>query len=119
MSVLEVRGVRVLGIHGVLDFERVRAQPFEFDLDVSFDMAPSAASDDLNDTVNYAAIIDAAAGVLRGPWCALLERLAALMADAVLAVDPRISAVEVGVRKLAPPVPYKIDSAGVRLTVSR
>lgn len=119
MSVLEVRGVRVLGTHGVLDFERVRAQPFEFDLDVHFDMGPSGESDNLDDTVNYAAVVDAAAGVLRGPWCALLERLATLMANEVLLVDPRITSVEVGVRKTMPPVPYQIESAGVRLTVKR
>jgi dihydroneopterin aldolase len=119
VSVLEIRGVRVLGIHGVLDFERVKAQPFEFDLDVSVDMTRAGATDQLVDTVNYAAIIDAAAGVLRGPWCALLERLALLMGEAVLRVDPRIATVDVAVRKLDPPVPYKIDSAGVRLTVAR
>ncbi|HVV36556.1 MAG TPA: dihydroneopterin aldolase [Acidimicrobiales bacterium] len=116
---LEIRGVRVWGTHGVLDFERIEPQPFEFDLNVVFDMALAGASDALEDTVDYAAIIDAAADIVLGPWCALLERLARLMADAVLAVDGRIRGVEVGLRKLKPPVPYEIASAGVRITVSR
>ena len=119
MSTLEIRGVRVLGIHGVLDFERENAQPFEFDLDVSFDMGPSGQSDALEDTVNYADVVDAAANVLRGPWCALLERLATLMGEAVLAVDTRIETVEVAVRKLEPPVPYRMTSAGVRVLTAR
>jgi 7,8-dihydroneopterin aldolase/epimerase/oxygenase len=116
---LEIRGVRVMGTHGVLEKEKLHPQPFEFDLDVSFDTSTAGVSDALDDTVDYAALIDAAAEVVSGPWCALLERLATLMATAVLRVDKRIRGVEVVIRKLEPPVPYDIASAGVRLTVSR
>jgi dihydroneopterin aldolase len=116
---LEVRGVRVMGTHGVLEKEKLHPQPFEFDLDVAFDMSTAGVSDSLDDTVDYAALIDAAAGVVSGPWCALLERLATLMATAVLREDKRIRSVEVAIRKLEPPVPYDIASAGVRLSVSR
>jgi hypothetical protein len=45
--------------------------------------------------------------------------LATLMGRAVLSVDARVQSVEVAIRKLEPPVPYEIASAGVRLTVSR
>jgi 7,8-dihydroneopterin aldolase/epimerase/oxygenase len=117
--VLEIRGVRVMGTHGVLDKERVHPQPFEFDLDVGFDMSAAGVSDALEDTVDYGALIDAAAAVVTGPWCALLERLATQMATAVLRVDKRIRSVEIAIRKLEPPVPYEMTSAGVRLTVSR
>lgn len=116
---LEIRGVRVMGTHGVLEAEKKHPQPFEFDLDVAFDMANAGASDSLDDTVDYAALLDAAAAVVTGPWCALLERLATLMGRAVLSVDTRVRSVEVSIRKLEPPVPYDIASAGVRLTVSR
>ena len=116
---LEIRGVRVMGTHGVLQEEKLRPQPFEFDLDVAFDMSAAGASDSLDDTVDYAALIDAAAAVVTGPWCALLERLATLMGRAVLSVDKRVRSVEVTIRKLEPPVPYDMASAGVRLTVSR
>jgi len=116
---LEIRGVRVMGTHGVLEAERKNPQPFEFDLDVHFDMSSAGLSDALHDTVDYSALIDAAAAVVTGPWCALLERLATLMGSAVLRVDKRIRSVDVVIRKLEPPVPYDIASAGVRLTVSR
>ena len=116
---LEIRGVRVMGTHGVLESEQVTPQPFEFDLDVHFDMALPGATDELGDTVDYAALIDAAAAVITGPWCALLERLAMRMGSEVLAVDARVDSVDVAVRKLEPPVPYEMTSAGVRITVSR
>ena len=108
-----------MGTHGVLEQEKVEPQPFEFDLDVRFDMSLAGATDALEDTVDYGALIDAAAAVVTGPWCALLERLALLMGDAVLATDLRIESVDVAIRKLEPPVPYEMASAGVRLTVAR
>ena len=49
----------------------------------------------------------------------LLERLAALLAEAVLAVDVRIAAVEVAVRKLRPPVPQHLATSGVRIRRER
>ena len=119
MSALEVRGLRVLGTHGVLPDEKKRAQPFEVDLDLRFDMAAASASDDLQDTVDYGAVIDAVVAVIVGPSVELLERLARLIGDAALGVDNRIESVDVAVRKLEPPVPYEIASAGVRLTFTR
>jgi hypothetical protein len=41
------------------------------------------------------------------------------MGRAVLSVDKRVRSVEVTIRKMEPPVPYDMASAGVRLTVSR
>ena len=52
-------GLRVLGVHGVLPEEQVRAQPFEVDLELHVDLAAAGKSDDLADTVSYADVIDA------------------------------------------------------------
>jgi dihydroneopterin aldolase len=119
MSLLSVRGVRVLGVHGVLDEERGRPQPFEFDLDVHFDMTRAAESDALEDTVDYASVVDAAVGVMKGEHRNLLERLAKLIGDAVLDADHRITRVDVELRKTRPPVGHDFASAGVHLTVNR
>lgn len=119
MSVLEIRGLRVLGTHGVLESEKQAPQPFEIDLDLYYDMALAAISDALDDAVDYGAVVDAAVGVIQGPHCELLERLALLVGEAVLAVDDRLEEVDVVVRKLEPPVPYDITSSGVRLNVTR
>ena len=111
---MEVRGLRVEAVHGVLAAERRAAQPFEIDLDVYFDAEPAASSDDLADTVDYASAVDAVVGVMRGAPHDLLESLAAALADAVL-VDGRVEAVTVRVRKLRPPLDHDVGSAGVRL----
>jgi len=109
---LEIRGLRVVAVHGVLAEETERAQPFELDLDIWIDLADAARSDDLADTVDYGELVARAARAAGPPRCALLEAVAGRVADAVLGVDPRITAVAVTVRKLRPPVPFDLASAG-------
>ncbi len=118
MDRVELRGLRVLGTHGVLAEERARAQPFEVDLDVEADLSVAGASDDLSATLDYGELAKVAADVVAGPHVQLLESLAARIADAVLA-DPRACSVTVTVRKVRPPVPLDLASAGVRLTRQR
>ncbi len=112
---IELRGLRLVGICGALPEERVRAQPLEVDLDVEVDLTAAGASDSLPDTVDYGALCDAVAAVVAGGTPQLLEHLAATVADAVLAVDGRIGAVTVAVRKLRPPVPHALATSGVRV----
>jgi len=115
---IEVRGLRLVGRHGLLPEERSRSQPFEIDLDLEVDLVAAGASDALADTADYGAVIGVAAAVLAGPPHDLLESLAAAIAAAVLA-DARVTSVTVAVRKLRPPVPYDVDSTGVRITRPR
>lgn len=116
---IEIRGLRVLGVHGVLAEERERPQPFELDLDISADLGPGADRDDLGATVDYGVLAARAAGVVRERSFALLEALGAAVADEVLAVDPRLEAVAVTVRKLRPPLPLDVGSVGVRVARRR
>jgi len=112
---IEVRNLRLVGRHGLLPEERDRPQPFRVDLDLEVDMAAAAASDDLADTADYGAAIEATAAVVAGAPHELLESLAGAIADAVL-TDAHVTSVTVAVRKLRPPVPHDVGSAGVRLT---
>lgn len=111
---IEIRGLRLLCHVGVTGEERAVAQPVEFDVDLSVDLSAAASSDSVSDTVDYGAVSVAVADAVGGEH-ALLERLAAVAADAALAVDDRTSAVVVAVRKLRPPVPLDVASTGVRL----
>jgi dihydroneopterin aldolase len=117
---IELRGLRMPARVGVLPFEQEQDQPIEIDVDLLTDTSAAGASDDLDDTVDYGAVCAAieAHGVRAG-HVALLERLAARIAESVLAVDDRIAAVEVAVRKLRPPVPQDLATSGVRITRNR
>ncbi len=116
---IEVRDLRVTGVHGVLPEERERAQPFSVDLVAWVDLEAAQHSDELADTVDYGALAQTAADVVAGRSYQLLEALAGRLATALLIVDPRIEAVEVTVRKLHPPLPLDVGSTGVRVRRSR
>jgi 7,8-dihydroneopterin aldolase/epimerase/oxygenase len=116
---IEIRDLRVLGVHGVLPEERERAQPFSLDIVAWVDMAAAQRSDDLADTVDYGALAQTAADVVAQRSFQLLEALAGRLADALLAGDARLEAVEVTVRKLRPPLPLDLASTGVRVFRSR
>ena len=117
---IELRGLRSVGTHGVLAEEQERAQPFEVDLDLAVDLRPAGVSDTLDDTVDYGAVADTVAATVSGPRSfKLLEALAWHVADAVLDVDHRITAVTVVLRKLRPPLAVDIDTVGVRVVRDR
>lgn len=119
MDRIELRGLRVVGTHGVLAEERERAQPFEVDLYIDLDLTKAGRSDALGDTVDYGSVVEAVTGVITGPHSDLLEHLAERIASAALnAGAPLAEAVTVTVRKLRPPVPFELGSAGVTVTRS-
>lgn len=116
---IELRGLRIAGVVGVLPHEQAQAQPLELDLDLGLDLAPAGASDDLGDTVDYGAVCTAVEAVVFASSYALLEALAERVAATVLAADDRLLDVTVSVRKLRPPVAQQLDTSGVRLTRMR
>jgi dihydroneopterin aldolase len=109
---IELRGLRVLALCGVLPEERERAQPFEIDLDVEADLSAAGRSDALDDTIDYGRLCADVERVATDEQFGLLERFAQRIADVVLA-DPLVLAVTVSVRKLRPPVPQQLATSGV------
>ena len=114
---IEVRGLRVMARCGVLPEEVERDQPFEIDLDVAVDLAAAGASDQLADTVDYGSMVDRVVEATNGHH-GLMEAMANDIATSVLS-DVRIDGVTVTVRKLRPPVPHDLASAGVTLHRTR
>ena len=112
---IELRGLTVRGSHGVFAEERRDGQDFVIDITVWVDLATAAASDDLADTLDYGAIAESVAKVVSGEHFALLERLAEWITEVVL-TDGRVTSVTVSVRKLRPPVPVDLSTAGVTIT---
>ena len=55
---IQLRGLRVLCIVGVLPEERERPQPLELDIDIFSDLAAAGESDEMNDTVDYGAVTE-------------------------------------------------------------
>ncbi|MDH4335398.1 MAG: dihydroneopterin aldolase [Chloroflexota bacterium] len=111
---ITLRGMRFAGRHGALPGEQATPQPFEVDIAVTLDLAPAAASDDLDDTVDYRALFDLAQDIVENRSFRLIEAMAGAIADAVLAAHD-VDEVEVAVRKPQAPLPGDFETVEVRV----
>ena len=118
MSTILVSGIEFYGYHGVA--ERERAIGHRFEVDVELEVSERASeTDDVADTVDYGAVAAQIVAIGEGTSHRTVERLARLMADAVLAENRTVAEVTIEVSKLLPPIPSVVRAAGVRLTVGR
>lgn len=117
-DLIELRGLVASGRCGILAEEVDRPQPLEVDLDVELDLRRAIISDSVEDTLDYGAICAIVERVITTERFGLLEKLAERLAEVVLA-DERVLSVTASVRKLRPPVPQQLATAGVRITRGR
>jgi dihydroneopterin aldolase len=115
---IELRGLVAVGYCGALAEEQQRPQPLEVDIDLAMDLARAGRTDALDDTVDYGALCAMVERIITNERFTLLERLAERIAEVAVA-DERTVSVTVAVRKLRPPVPYQLATAGVRITRER
>jgi dihydroneopterin aldolase len=111
---VSVYGITARGHHGVFPGERARGQRFVVDLDMVIGDTASVESDQLDDTVDYAQMAAIVVRLIEGDPVDLIERLASMIADAVLA-DDRVSEVLVRVRKPEAELPIVAGEASVTL----
>ena len=116
---IEVRGLRLVAVCGVYEEERRGAQPLSVDIDVELDASRAATSDDLADTVSYAALCGSVAAAIIDAAPRLLEHATEVAGRAVLALDDRIDAVTVTVTKLRPPIDLDVATTAVRRRLAR
>lgn len=110
-----LEGVSAHGHHGVLDFEKHDGQTFVVDVTMELDLSKAGRSDDLTQTVNYAEVAASVVARITGPAFDLIERLAEVIADDVLA-NGLVESVEVVVHKPEAPVGYPFTDVQVRIT---
>jgi dihydroneopterin aldolase len=115
-DVIEIRGIRGFGRHGVFEHERADGQEFVVDVRLELDTRPAAASDDLADTVNYGVVAERVHQAIETDPVDLIETLAQRIADLCLA-DERVTATAVTIHKPSAPITVPFDD--VVLTVQR
>ena len=115
---ITLRGLRVVGHHGVFEHERRDGQEFVVDAELELDSAIAAASDALADTVDYGTLAQQLAAVVAGDPVNLLETLAERLAASCL-VDKRVAAVTVTVHKPQAPIPLHFDDVAVTVRRER
>lgn len=99
-----VEGMEFYGYHGVNPPERELGQRFVVDVALTLDLRPAGRSDDLTQTVSYAAVFKTVRSVAEGEPSALLEAVAERIASRLLGEHPAIGEVWVRVNKPAAPI---------------
>jgi 7,8-dihydroneopterin aldolase/epimerase/oxygenase len=97
---IALRNVRALGRHGADPGERDREQPFDIDLVVELDTRVAELSDELSDTLDYAALHRRLVTIVASTSFALLERLARALIDGVFE-DERVRYAQLTIAKPA------------------
>lgn len=98
---MSIRGLSVATVIGAYPWEREIEQTLIFNVDMAADVAAAAATDDLADAVNYAAVCAAITDVVRTGKFKLIETAAERVASRLLR-DFALSWVRVEVVKPRP-----------------
>ena len=114
MDKIFLKNMTFYGYHGCLDFEQQQGQPIYVGLIQSLDLTVAGCSDKVEDTINYAAVFETVQHIVEGKPFHLIERLASVIADTVLAEYQPISVI-VTVHKPSAPIPAHFDDVGVTI----
>jgi dihydroneopterin aldolase len=117
-DLVEIRGLKLKGRHGVTDEERSAEQPFVINLAARLDARPAAILDDLGSTLDYEEAVRVVAKIVTGESFQLLETLADRIARAILA-NRHVLDVWVRVAKTEAPLPEDVEEVAVEVSRSR
>ena len=115
MDKVFLEGIEFQAYHGVSDAEQEIGHRYRVDICVGTDIREAAKSDDINKTVNYAALGKMVVRIGTDNRFRLIETLAERIAEETLSYD-RVMEVTVTVRKVMPPTRVCAAASGVTIT---
>lgn len=98
-DVVEIKDLLVRGIVGINPDEREKAQDIVINVKMWTDTRPAAASDSIDEAVNYRTVSKAIISNVESGSPMLVERMAAEIAQVCFDTDRRVDEVEVSVEK--------------------
>lgn len=110
---ITINRLRVHACHGVLPLERIVGQDFEVTLRIDTDYD---GSDNLDATINYADVCAVIKREMQTP-SALIEHAATRLVIALRKAFPKINTGELTLAKLAPPMPFDVESVAVTVAL--
>ena len=117
-TVVFVKNMRFHARHGVLEQEKRVGGEFLVTVEVKADIQKAFHSDHIEDTINYASLYEIVKKEMNSP-SALLEHVAARIAEAILQEYESASEVMVEIVKTNPPMGAQCEGAGVRASFTK
>jgi dihydroneopterin aldolase len=118
MGTIKLKNVRIYANHGCLKEESVIGSDYRVDLNVKTDLATSAVTDALGDTVDYVFLNKVIREEMAKP-SKLLETVAERILNRILTEDTRVKKATVAVSKLNPPIGGDVEMVTIKLTKKR
>ena len=119
MDTIHIKGLRLFAYHGVGAEEKRDGQTFVLDMTLKTDLSRARRSDDLEDTVNYAAVCQTVREAFTAQSFDLIERAAQQAVDAVLDGYPQVEEITLVLKKPEAPIPEEFDYVAVEVTQRR
>ena len=118
MSILSIRNLKIPAKHGVYDFEKNKTGIFEIDIHIHLDLANAMMSDDLQDSVDYAKVVELAKSAFLKRDYNLIEFAAGKICEEIIGKFS-VERVIVKVRKPHAPINADLDTVEVEIEQSR
>ena len=118
MDKIEISDIRIYAYHGCLEEESIIGSDYRVDLSVWGDLDRSAATDDLNDTIDYVALYTIVKKEMAVP-SKLLEHVCSRIIKSIFNENPMVEEASVQVAKLNPPIGGDTASVSVNLHKKR
>lgn len=112
-DVVFVKALKVEAVIGVYEWERAITQPLLIDIVLETDISRAAASDDVNDALNYKEVCDDVSAWCQDIKAQLLEYLAGQIADKLL---EKYSCHKITLSIAKPTAIKQADAVGVQIT---
>ena len=113
-SYIRLEGLHFRALHGVMPQERQVGGDFLVTLRVGYPLAVAMASDDVKDTLDYAALYRLVEREMLLP-SKLLEHVAGRIAEAIEKAFPQVSSIDLTLTKLNPPMGADCQGASVEV----
>lgn len=111
-----IEGLKVETVIGIYDWERAITQPLFFDVIMDACHLKAAETDDVADVINYQAVCERINSVCQQTQAQLLERLAQVVADMILA---EFNVDKVFVKIMKPTAINQAKAVGVQIERSK
>ena len=116
MAIIRITNLKVRGIIGINDWERITKQAVIINIALEFDAGRAAKTDNINDTIDYKTLTKKVIKTVEESHFNLLEALTHVLLDLVME-NPRVNAAAVRVDK--PKALRFADSVSVELSKKR
>ena len=114
MVTVELKDIRLHAFHGFYEGEQAEGSPYLINLEVQYAESEGAEYEDINETIDYAALFSIVRERMLVP-SDLLERVAASIIRNIKQAYPVARMISISIYKLKPPIPQFEGNVGITL----